>query len=125
MLIKDSRIKLYSSKPILTQKGNTYYKEEKIENNFRLVVVSNKQHLEKEFWFLTNDFELSAKDMAEYYRKRLEIEVFFRFLKQELRLDHLVSINKNGIEVMIYMTLITAMLLLIYKKANNITWSSM
>lgn len=124
MLIKDSRIKLYSSKPILTQKGSTYNKEEKIENNFRLVVVGNKQHPEKEFWFLTNDFDLSAKDIAEYYRKRWDIEVFFRFLKQELHVSHLVSLNKNGIEVMIYMTLITAMLLLIYKKANSIGYKT-
>ncbi|MEN5308957.1 transposase [Chryseobacterium cucumeris] len=33
--------------------------------------------------------------MAEYYRKRWEIEVFFRFLKEELRVGHLVSINKK------------------------------
>ena len=65
---------------------------------------------------LTNDFELSAKDIADYYKKRWDIEVFFRFLKQELNLSHLVSLDKNGIEVMIYMTMICSMLLLIYKK---------
>lgn len=124
ILIKDSRIRLYSSKPILTKEGKTYNKEEQIENTFRLIVVCNKEHPEKEFWFLTNDFELSAKDIADYYRKRWDIEVFFRFLKQELHVSHLVSLNKNGIEVMIYMTLITAMLLLIYKKANNIGYKT-
>ncbi|WP_407932458.1 transposase, partial [Elizabethkingia anophelis] len=67
---------------------------------------------------MTNDFELSAKDIADYYKKRWDIEVFFRFLKQELNLSHLVSLDKNGIEVMIYMTMICSMLLLIYKKAN-------
>ena len=64
---------------------------------------------------MTNEFELSAKEIADYYRKRWDIEVFFRFLKQELNLSHLVSMNKNGIEVMIYMTMIASMLLLIYK----------
>ena len=43
---------------------------------------------------LTNDFELSAKDIADYYKKRWDIEVFFRFLKQELNLSHLVSLDK-------------------------------
>ncbi|MFN8362718.1 MAG: transposase [Cloacibacterium normanense] len=64
---------------------------------------------------MTNEFELSAKEIADYYRKRWDNSKFFRFLKQELNLSHLVSINKNGIEVMIYMTMIASMLLLIYK----------
>jgi hypothetical protein len=33
-------------------------------------------------------------------------------------------LNKNGIEVMLYMTLIVAMLILIYKKANNIGYKT-
>lgn len=50
--------------------------------------------------------------------------MFFRLLKQELTLSHLVSMNKNGIEVMVYMTIIAAMLLLIYKKANNLGYKT-
>jgi len=83
-------------------------------------VVIGNQRTNREFWFLTNEFNLSAKEISDYYRKRWDIEVFFRFLKQELNLSHLVSMNKNGIEVMVYMTMIAAMLLLIYKKANNL-----
>lgn len=124
LLVKDSLIKIYSSTPVLTQKGKTYNKEQQIENKFRLIVVANKQQPQKEVWLLTNDFELCAKDIADYYSKRWDIEVFFRFLKQELHVSHLVSLNKNGIEVMIYMTLITAMLILIYKKANNIGYKT-
>ena len=94
-----------------------------METDFRMVVIkSEKQN--KEFWFITNEFELSSKDIADYYRKRWDIEVFFRFLKQELNLSHLVSLNKNGIEVMVYMTMIAAMLLLIYKKANNLGYKT-
>ena len=68
---------------------------------------------------LTNEFDLSAKDIAQGYRRRWDIEVFFRFLKQELNVSHLVSLNKNGLQIMLYMTLITSMLVLIYKKANK------
>lgn len=122
-VIKDSKVRLYTGKPIQNKRGNLHYKEEKIETEFRLVVIKNKQ-TDKECWFLTNEFELSAKEIADYYRKRWDIEVFFRFLKQELNLSHLVSMNKNGIEVMIYMTMIAAMLLLIYKKANNLGYKT-
>ena len=50
--------------------------------------------------------------------------MFFRFLKHELNLNHLVLLNKNGIEVMVYMTMIAAMLLLIYKKANSLGYKT-
>jgi len=124
LLIKDSIINLYTGVPIINKRGNKNYREEKVENRFRLVVVKNKEQSEKYFWFITNDFELSAKEVADYYRRRWDIEVFFRFIKQELNVSHLVSLSKNGMEVMIYMTLIVAMLILIYKKANNIGYKT-
>lgn len=122
-VIKDSRIRLYTGKPVKNKRGNIHHREELVETDFRMVIIkSEKQN--KEFWFLTNEFDLSPKEIAGYYRKRWDIEVFFRFLKQELNLSHLVSLNKNGIEVMLYMTMIAAMLLLIYKKANNLGYKT-
>jgi transposase len=122
-VVKDSKGKLYTGKPVQNKRGNIHYREEIMENEFRLVIIKNERQ-QKEFWFLTNELDLSAKEIADYYRKRWDIEVFFRFLKQELNLSHLVSLNKNGIEVMVYMTMIASMLLLIYKKANNIGYKT-
>ena len=67
-------------------------------------------------FFVTNIIDLSAAEICEVYKMRWDIEVFFRFLKQEFNLKHLVSRNENGIKVMLYMTLITAMLLLFIKR---------
>jgi len=122
-VVKDSKVKLYTGKPIQNKRGNTHYREGKVETEFRLVVIENEK-TNKKFWFLTNEFNLSAKEIADYYRKRWDIEVFFRFMKQELNLSHLVSLNKNGIEVMVYTTMIAAMLLLIYKKANDLGYKT-
>ncbi|MBC5833392.1 IS4 family transposase [Flavobacterium sp. F372] len=122
-VIKDSKVKLYTGKPIQNKRGKIHYREELVEKEFRLVVIKNEKQ-NKEMWFLTNEFELSAREVSDYYRKRWDIEVFFRFLKQELNLSHLVSLNKNGIEVMVYMTMIASMLLLIYKKANNLGYKT-
>src|SRR5690606_34420053 len=63
--VKDSKVKLYTGKPIKNKRGNIHYREEKVETYFRLVVIKNKK-TDKEFWFLTNEFELSAKDIADY-----------------------------------------------------------
>ena len=122
-ILKDSKVKLYTGIPVQNKRGNVHHREEKVETHFRLVVIRNEK-IKKEFWFLTNEFELTAKEIADYYRKRWDIEVFFRFLKQELNLSHLVSLNKNCIEVMVYMTMIAAMLLLIYKKANALGYKT-
>ena len=61
-----------------------------------------------EYWFIANEFKLSAKEITDAYRKRWDIEVFFRSIKQELNASHLVSLNKNGIAVS-YTHLLTLM----------------
>ena len=124
ILIKDSKVQLYTGKTIHNKKGNIHHREELVETPFRLIVAKTKTEDLKDFWFITNDFDLSAKEVAQAYRRRWDIQVFFRFIKQELNVSHLVSLNKNGIEVMLYMTLIVAMLVLIYKKANKIGYKT-
>lgn len=81
------------------------------------------KRVENEIYFITNDFELPAKDIAEIYRKRWDIEVFYRFLKQELSFSHFLSVNENGLQVILYMTLIASMLLMIYKRKNGLGYS--
>ena len=124
LLIKDSKVYLYTGKPINNKKGKVPLKKELVKVPFRLIITKSKIDPKKEYWFLTNDFDLSAKEVAQAYRRRWDIEVFFRFIKQELNVSHLVSLNKNGIEVILYMTLIVAMLVLIYKHANDIGYKT-
>lgn len=109
-------------------------KQERPEHKYRLVKAKFKvardttrpnnkgkvKRVENEVFFITNNFEMSAKEIAEAYRKRWDIEVFFKFLKQELSFSHFLSTNENGIKVILYMTLITAMLIMIYKRKNEI-----
>jgi hypothetical protein len=71
-------------------------------------------------YFLTNIEEMTAYEIARIYKMRWEIEVLFKFLKQQLNLSHLVSRSRDGLRVMIYMTLILSILIIAYKKANNI-----
>ena len=123
-LVSDCRIRLYTGIPIQNKRGNKHYREGLIDTPFRLVVVKSKTKEDKGYWFLTNGFKLTAKEIAQAYRRRWEIEVFFLFLKQELNVSHLASLNNNGMQVILYMTLIVAMMILIYKKANNIGYKT-
>lgn len=81
------------------------------------------KRVENKLCFITNDMERPAKEIVEIYRRRWDIEVFFRFLKQELSFSHFLSVNENGLQVILYMTLITAMLLMIYKRENGMGYS--
>ena len=106
--IQDSTVKLYAS-------GHNQL----TESEFRLVqyFVKSKQ---KMLFFLTNVWEVEAATIAHIYKQRWDIEVLFRFMKQEMNLTHFVSNNSNAIEVMLYCTMIASMLVLIYKKQNAI-----
>jgi Transposase DDE domain len=66
-VIKDSKVKLYTGKPIQNKRGNIHHREEKVETNFRLMVIRNEK-TNTEFWFLTNEFELSVKEISDYYK---------------------------------------------------------
>jgi hypothetical protein len=58
-------------------------------------------------------------EVAELYRRRWEIETFFKFLKQHLSYAHLTSYTENGIRVMIWMALIAAVLLIWYRRVTG------
>lgn len=75
--------------------------------------------------FVTNMLDEDGYQLASWYKQRWDIEVFFKFLKQHLNAKHLVSRDENGMKVMIYMTLIVAILLLAYKKLNRIKFYKM
>jgi hypothetical protein len=93
-----------------------------VDHDFRILEAVNEQG--KLLIFLTNRFDLTREEIISIYKHRWDIEVFFRFIKQELNFSHLINQSENGMKVILYMTLITAMLILIYKKINNIGYKT-
>ena len=71
--------------------------------------------------FITNIKALDAIEITEIYKRRWDIEVFFKFIKQLLNFKHLVNRSENGIRVVLYVTMIAAILLIAYKKINHLT----
>ena len=67
-----------------------------------------------------SDQEMSAEEVAEIYRERWKIEVFFRFIKQQLHFSHLLNRTENGMKSVMYITMIYAIMLLVYKKINGL-----
>lgn len=92
------------------------------DETFRLLTTQNEKG--ETFLFLTNIFDLEPEVIILFYRKRWDIEVFFRFIKQELNFSHFMSTNENGIKIILYMTLILSMLILTYKRINQIGYKT-
>lgn len=70
--------------------------------------------------FISNLLKEDAYMIAHWYKKRWEIETFFKFIKQQLNASHLICRDQNGIKIMLYMTLIVASLIIVYRKLNKV-----
>lgn len=110
---------LISDQEVFLFKNNGF---QRTEESFRLIRAENESG--EVFMFLTNIFDLEPEVITLFYRKRWDIEVFFRFIKQELNFSHFMSTSENGIKIILYMTLILSMLILIYKRINQIGYKT-
>lgn len=106
-IVEDAEVRLFDEK------------HRKIEATFRLIKAVRTENGEP-INFLTNMADLAAEEVTEVYRLRWDIEVFFKFLKQEFDFKHFLSRNENGLRVMMYMTAIAAMLIYVFRKLNQI-----
>lgn len=122
-LLKDDLVRIYASPRKINSKGNIVKQHVLVDDVFRIVRF-RPEKAEKDILLITNITKLPADTIAEMYKRRWDIEVFFRFLKQELNFSHFLSLNENGIQVIMYMTMITAMLTMIYKKENVIGYKT-
>ena len=59
----------------------------------------------------TNDFEATASETAALYKRRWQIELFFRRVKQTLKIKHFLGTNQNAIRIQIAVALIAFLLL--------------
>ncbi|WP_341753900.1 transposase [Candidatus Tisiphia endosymbiont of Dioctria rufipes] len=116
----DSNEELYKDLNIISDEiVNLYDKKHKqIKCNLRLIKGISQEA--GELWFLTNILYLSAQDIASTYKKRWEIGVFFKFIKQNLQIKHFISHKENGMKVYIYCILIAVILFTIFKRLNNL-----
>ena len=72
---------------------------------------------------LTNDMESDPNEIIEIYRKRWEIELLFKQIKQNFPLKYFYGESANAIKIQIWVTLIANLLLMIMKKKLMRSWS--
>ena len=69
----------------------------------------------KHYVFLTNNFKLSAKTIADIYKSRWQVELFFKWIKQNLKIKSFVGTSKNAVMTQIWVALCMYLLLAFIK----------
>jgi hypothetical protein len=77
----------------------------------------------KRLVFLTNNFTLSALTIAQLYRCRWQIELFFRWIKQHLRIKAFYGTSENALKTQIWIAISVYVLVAIVKKRLNLDGS--
>jgi hypothetical protein len=75
---------------------------------------------QRTFFYLTNHFELPALTTAQLYAKRWQIELFFRWIKQHLRIKAFYGTSDNAVQTQIWIALCVYVLVATLKKELNI-----
>ena len=101
----------------------SYTPEDKLGNKQRgkketmiLRKVRYQDEKNRQFEFLTNNFDISAEEVAFLYKKRWGIEIMFKKMKQNFQLHYFYGENVNAIYTQVWCTLIAQLLLTVIQK---------
>ncbi|WP_130613799.1 IS4 family transposase [Cohnella abietis] len=83
----------------------------KMKNPLRLITCFDEKG--EQVLICTNDFELSVEEIADIYRNRWQIEIFFKWIKQHLHVKHFYGTSRNAVYNQIYAALIAYCLVLL------------
>ena len=88
---------------------------QKYPDSLKLVVYEDFS-INTVYRFLTNNFKLEALTIAEWYRERWQIELFFKWIKQYLHIKTFYGITPNSVYTQIWIAICDYLLLIIAKK---------
>ena len=69
----------------------------------------------KHYVFLTNNFKLAAKTIADIYKARWQVELFFKWVKQNLKIKSFIGTSKNAVMTQVWIALCVYLLLAFIK----------
>lgn len=78
-----------------------YYTSKRYPDELRMVRYWDEEQ-NREFVFLTNAMDLSALEIANLYRNRWQVELFFKWLKQHLKIKKFWGMTENAVKIQVY-----------------------
>lgn len=128
---KPLKFKRISSRPVDKSTGlicdqrialTIFYSRKAYPERLRRVRLNDPETGQK-LVFLTNNFKISAQTVCELYRSRWQIELFFRWIKQHLRINQFFGRSENAVKCQIWIAVATYLLVAIARKQLNIPLS--
>lgn len=89
----------------------------KMEHPVRLISTTDSEG--NPVTIVTNDLTMDAEEISDLYRYRWQIEIFFKWLKQNLHVNHMYGLSKQAVENQLYIALVTYCLLMIIKLTSG------
>ena len=99
-----------------------YYGQNKEEHRARRIAYWDSEN-KRLFEFISNNFELSAEKIALIYKRRWQIELLFKQLKQNFPLKYFVGDNENAIEIQIWAAMLANLLITLVKSRVRRKWA--
>ena len=91
-----------------------YYSKKDYPHRLRRIRYHDSDS-KKKLTFVTNDFQLDAKTIADIYKARWEIELFFRTIKQNLKIKRFIGTSKNAVLTQVWIAMIAYLITSYYK----------
>jgi hypothetical protein len=91
-----------------------YYARKNYPEKIRRIKYYDEE-TDKIFVFITNNFELSALDIALLYKYRWRVELFFKWIKQHLKILTFWGTSENAVKIQVYIAILTYTLVAIIK----------
>jgi len=123
---KDLRFTVLERRPVDRSSGVTSDHTIRMQGKRRLVlrrVGYRDPESGRQYYFLTNDFDLPALTIAEIYRERWQIELFFKWIKQNLKIKTFLGTSPNAVLAQIWVALCVYLLLAYLKFLARLQWS--
>lgn len=98
-----------------------HYSSKDYSRKLRLVRIWDQEN-NKELVFLTNQRSWTARTVAEIYKERWNIEVFFKAIKQNLRIKSFVGTSPNAVMIQVWTALLTMLLMTFLKERAKYEW---
>src|SRR5208283_917948 len=96
--------------------------QQTFKHRLRRIVVWDEVQ-EREIVLLTNHFDFGATNLSKIYKDRWEIELFFKALKQNLKIKSFVGTTENALHIQIWTALLAMLLLKWLHHLSQATWS--
>jgi IS4 transposase len=134
---RNAALRVEESRPIPTEASHLVFADEVVKfnnqhpragrknpytNALRRIVVARQDHATP-LVLATNDMTSPALVIAENYKSRWQIELYFKWMKQHLKIKRFLGRSENAVRVQILTALISYLLLRLYQQSHGVTTS--